>query len=269
MWQVLPLGPTGYGDSPYQLFSAFAGNPLLISPERLRDDGFLSDADLESIPEFEQDRVDFDRVAPVKRALLERAFATFEQAAPSEAREEFEQFGESQHWLDDYALFMALKQQHGVEHSWTDWEPELVARHSAALHLWRQTLAREVQREKFWQWQFARQWRSLRAYCHERNIRIMGDLPIYVAHDSADVWSRPDLFRLDERGNPLTIAGVPPDYFSATGQRWGNPIYAWTRMAESGFAWWIERFRATMEQFDLFRLDHFRGFRGVLGDSGS
>ncbi len=261
LWQVLPLGPTGYGESPYQLFSAFAGNPLLISPERLRDEGLLSEADLAAAPEFAQGHVDFGAVAPIKMALLQRAFEAFERSGAPSARVEFAQFCEQNKWLDDYALFMALKQQNGPEHSWTDWEPEVVSRHQAALTLWRRTLAREVEREKFVQWQFARQWQALRAYCRERGIRIMGDVPIYVANDSADVWANPDLFRLDERGNPLTIAGVPPDYFSATGQRWGNPIYDWDRMRDHGFAWWIERFRATMEHFDLFRLDHFRGFQ--------
>ncbi len=261
LWQVLPLGPTGYGDSPYQLFSAFAGNALLLSPERLRDESLLSAADLAGFPSFPAGSVDFSGVAPAKMALLARAFENFERTQSPSSRREFEDFCESRKWLDDFALFIALKQQHGVEHTWTEWEPEVVARHAAALNLWRRQLAREIEREKFWQWQFARQWQSLRAYCRERNIRIMGDLPIYVAHDSADVWSCPEFFRLDERGNPLTIAGVPPDYFSATGQRWGNPIYDWERLRHAGFGWWIERFRAAMEQFDIFRLDHFRGFQ--------
>jgi 4-alpha-glucanotransferase len=155
---------------------------------------------------------------------------------------------------------MALKQAHGVEHIWTEWEPAIVSRHPAALNLWRRQLASDIEREKFWQWVFFRQWHALRAYNRERNIWIMGDLPIYVAHDSADVWANPDQFLLDEEGNPTVVAGVPPDYFSATGQRWGNPIYNWERMRECGFQWWIDRFRSTMDQCDLFRLDHFRGF---------
>ncbi len=261
LWQVLPLGPTGYGDSPYQLFSAFAGNPLLISPERLRDAGLLSTADLNTYPQYPAAEVDFAQVIPAKTALLNRAFDNFTRSATPALRVDFDQFCERRHWLDDYALFMALKQQHGQEHVWTAWEPELVMRQAGALNLWRRQLAREIEKQKFWQWEFARQWQSLRAYCRERNIRIMGDVPIYVAHDSADVWSCPDLFRLDEQGNPLAIAGVPPDYFSATGQRWGNPIYDWDRARETGFAWWIDRFRGTMDQFDLFRLDHFRGFQ--------
>ena len=261
LWQVLPLGPTGYGDSPYQLFSAFAGSPLLLSPERLRDDGLLADSDLAQFPQLPAGHVDFEAVGPAKRVLLERAFENFHRAASPSAFEEFAQFCTTQPWLDDYALFLALKEENGVEHVWTDWEPEVVARHASALKFWKHTLARSIEREKFWQWQFARQWQALRAYCRERHIRFMGDVPIYVAHDSADVWSNPELFRLDERGNPITIAGVPPDYFSATGQRWGNPIYDWDRMRQSGFVWWIERFRATMDHFDLFRLDHFRGFQ--------
>lgn len=261
LWQVLPLGPTGYGDSPYQLFSAFAGNPLLLSPERLRDEGFLENAELEQSPGLPEGAADFGGATRVKMALLQRAYKSFTRTASPSARRDFEQFGEGRKWLDDYALFIAMKQHFGMEHVWTEWEPELVSRHAAALNLWREQLAMEVEREKFWQWQFARQWQALRAYCRERHIRFMGDLPIYVAHDSADVWASPEFFRLDERGNPLTIAGVPPDYFSATGQRWGNPIYDWNRMRDTGFSWWIERFRATMEQFDLFRLDHFRGFQ--------
>ena len=261
LWQVLPLGPTGYGDSPYQLFSAFAGNPLLISPERLRDDGYLTTSELEAFPQFSADQVEFGAVSEAKLGLLTRAYQKFARASSPSMRRDFEQYCERCPWLDDYALFIALKQQHGMEHLWMEWEPEVVARHAAALHLWRKQLAKEMEREKFWQWQFARHWQALRAYCRERNIKIMGDLPIYVAQDSADVWSSPDLFRLDERGFPITIAGVPPDYFSATGQRWGNPIYDWDRMRATGFHWWIERIRATMEQFDLFRLDHFRGFQ--------
>jgi 4-alpha-glucanotransferase len=260
LWQVLPLGPTGYGDSPYQLFSAFAGNPLLISPERLRDEGLLSAADLAAFPMFPADHVDFGELIPAKTALLSRAFDNFERVATPSIRTWFDQFCEARPWLHDYALFMALKQQHGIERVWTEWEPEFVIRDVGALNLWGRQLAREIERQKFWQWEIARQWQALRAWCRERNIRLMGDLPIYVAHDSADVWSSPELFELDERGHATMIAGVPPDYFSATGQRWGNPIYHWDRLRETGFAWWIGRLRATMEQFDIFRLDHFRGF---------
>jgi 4-alpha-glucanotransferase len=261
LWQVLPLGPTGYGDSPYQLFSAFAGNPMLISPERLREQGLLSKADVQAFPRFPADYVDFGPLIPAKLALLTHAYRNFQRAATPSIRSDFERFCEERPWLEDYALFIALKQQHGVENVWTDWEPQLVSRHAGALNLWRRQLESEVEKQKFWQWEFARQWQSLRAYARERDIRIMGDLPIYVAHDSADVWSCPDLFELNEFGQAKVIAGVPPDYFSATGQRWGNPIYNWERAKETGFAWWVERFRATMEQFDLFRLDHFRGFQ--------
>ena len=260
LWQVLPLGPTGYGDSPYQLFSAFAGNPLLISPERLREQGLLSSADLNSFPQFPTDHVDFGPLIPSRLGLLTRAYQNFQRAATPSIRREFEHFCEERPWLEDYALFIALKQQHGVEHVWTEWEPQLVSRHAGALNLWRRQLQGEVEKQKFWQWEFARQWQSLRADARERNIRIMGDLPIYVAHDSADVWSNPDHFQLDELGTATVIAGVPPDYFSTTGQRWGNPIYNWERAQATGFAWWVDRFRATMDQFDLFRLDHFRGF---------
>lgn len=259
LWQVLPLGPTGYGDSPYQLFSAFAGNPLLISPERLVEEGYLTGADLPAKQLGSAEAVAFEQVIPVKRAMLAKAYVRFAMAG--EGRSEFDQFcAEQREWLDDFALFAALKQNYGVQHVWTAWPAALVRREAKAIENCLATLSHEIAAEKFYQWQFAKQWQALRAYCHERGIQFMGDLPIYVAHDSADVWSHPDLFKLDAQGCPTVIAGVPPDYFSATGQRWGNPIYNWDRARETGFAWWIERFRATLAQFDLCRLDHFRGF---------
>jgi len=254
IWQVLPLGPTGYGDSPYQLFSAFAGNPLLISLDQLAEDGLLAHAELAQAPVFPEDAVDFGRVIAFKMPLLRSAFDRFAGGA------EFDTFRrDNAAWLADYALFMALKAAHGGEAVWSRWEPEIAARQTEALDQWRARLAPDVEALEFEQYLFARQWRKLHDYARERGIRIMGDLPIYVAHDSADVWANPDLFQLDAAGDPAVMSGVPPDYFSATGQLWGNPIYRWDRMAETGFRWWIDRLRAALQQVDIVRVDHFRG----------
>jgi 4-alpha-glucanotransferase len=262
IWQMLPLGPTGYGDSPYQLFSAFAGNPLLISPEPLMRDGFLARHDLQDAPRSSPEAVDFPAVIAWKNATLTKAFRNFRRSATPELRRLYEDFClEHAAWLDDYALFIALKHFHGIEHIWTEWDPDSVTRQPAALANWREKLSDSIECQKYWQFEFHRQWDALRYYCHERNLKLMGDLPIYVAHDSADVWANPQAFQLDERGLPLVVAGVPPDYFSATGQLWGNPIYRWQEMAAGGYAWWVERFRAIFTQFDLVRLDHFRGFQ--------
>ena len=241
IWQVLPLGPTGYGDSPYQLFSAFAGNPLLIH------------LDAEA-SEFPEDTVDFGRVIRFKMPLLRAAYEHFKGGA------EFEAFrSDNAAWLGDYALFIALKEAHGGEAVWSRWEPEIAQRQPAAMAAWRERLAGEIAFVEFTQYLFAKQWRALHDYARERGIRIMGDLPIYVAHDSADVWAHPELFQLDEHGDPAVMSGVPPDYFSATGQLWGNPIYRWDRMAETGFRWWIDRVAWSLTNLDMIRIDHFRG----------
>ena len=260
IWQVLPLNPTGFGDSPYQSFSAFAGNPLLISLEELRDRGYLSACDLEGTPDFPERAVEFSRVIPFRTGLLRKAAVYFFAHAEAEDRAQFERFcRENSAWLDDFAMFMAAKEAHGLR-AWTEWEPGLAHRDPRPLDAWRDRLGREIEVHRYWQFEFDRQWRALKTYCGERGIRMMGDLPIYVAHDSADVWSHPELFHLDPSGRPTKQAGVPPDYFSATGQLWGNPIYRWERMRESGFPWWTERFRAALATFDVLRLDHFRGF---------
>ena len=257
IWQVLPLGPTGYGDSPYQLFSAFAGNPLLISPEVLAEEGLLLPGDLAEAPEFPSEFVDFGRVIPYKWRLLRKAFEAH-RAAP---QGEFKEFcARNAVWLDDYALFLALKAANGGEGVWTEWQPEVAMREPSVLQERRRTLAAEVDLHRFVQFVFFRQWDRLHRRAKELGILIMGDQPIYVAHDSADVWAHPELFQLDERGHALAVAGVPPDYFSATGQLWGNPIYRWDRMAQAGYVWWVERMRATLDQVDIVRLDHFRGF---------
>lgn len=262
IWQVLPLGPTGYGDSPYQCFSAFAGNPLLISPDLLVEEGVLSAADVADVPNFVTGAVDYGPVIKYKASLLHRAFANWQRAGNAAQDSAFTGFCESKHsWLDDYALFMALKDAHEGA-IWSTWERDIATRQPQAMARWSQTLAEQIVSHKFLQYQFYKQWAALKGYAAERGIRIVGDIPIFVARDSADVWSHPELYYLDEQGNPTVVAGVPPDYFSETGQLWGNPLYRWERMARSGYAWWIERFRATLELVDIVRVDHFRGFEG-------
>ena len=248
LWQVLPLGPTGYGDSPYQCFSALAGNPLLISL-----DGF----DVPTPPAFPLDHVDFQRVIAWKMGVLEKLAFDFFARPADPAYVDF--CRDQADWLEPFALFMALKQHHG-DMVWSRWEPGARSRDARALDQWRERLSPAIDAQRYYQFLFFEQWRALRTYAADRHIRIMGDLPIYVAHDSADVWARPEMFQLDDDGDPTVVAGVPPDYFSATGQRWGNPIYRWDRMAADGFKWWLDRFRAVLGQFDLVRLDHFRGF---------
>jgi 4-alpha-glucanotransferase len=260
LWQVLPLGPTGYGDSPYQCFSAFAGSPLLLSPDLLVEEGLLAAADLAGRPEFPASRVDFGAVIDWKRPLLDKASANFEKKATGAQREAFEAFCRREAaWLDDYALFMALKEANGLK-AWTSWDPELVERDEAALARAREGHAGRARALAFFQFLFFEQWGQVKADANARGIRILGDIPIFVAHDSADVWAHPELFHLAADGTPALVAGVPPDYFSATGQLWGNPLYRWDVLARSGYAWWIDRFRAGLRLFDLVRLDHFRGF---------
>jgi 4-alpha-glucanotransferase len=260
IWQVLPLGPTGYGDSPYQCFSAMAGNPLLISPERLEAEGWLTSAETGTPPVFPTDEVDFGRVIPWKMELLAAAARRFFDRAGAGDRARFDEFcRHNAGWLEDFALFMALKEAHGGE-IWTRWEPGARSREPRALAAWSEKLAGAAAIHKFLQFAFFDQWNDLHRYCRERGIRIMGDLPIYVAHDSADVWANPGYFHLDAEGNPTVVAGVPPDYFSATGQLWGNPIYRWDALAADGHRWWLRRFRAVLDTVDMVRLDHFRGF---------
>lgn len=250
LWQMLPLGPTGYGDSPYQCFSAFAGNPLLI---HVPADGC----------EFPESFVDFGRVIPHKQALLR---ATTAAMAPDDAYRAF--VTARAWWLEDFALFMALKHAHGGA-PWTDWEDGAARREPVALDAWRARLADDIERVRREQFLFFTQFEALKAACTARGIRLMGDLPIYVAHDSADVWANPSLFKLDARGRPAVQAGVPPDYFSATGQLWGNPIYDWDALHATGYDWWVRRLRAAFELFDVVRIDHFRGFEAYWEVPGS
>ncbi len=259
-WQVLPLSPTGYGDSPYQGLSALAGNPMLISPNRLVELGHLSTEDLESAPHFPDDQVDFGPVIVHKTRLLDKAFARFRAQASSNQRASFAQFCEEQApWLDDVAMFMALKEAHGLR-PWHEWEAGAARRQRESLARWKESLTSEVESQKYRQWQFFEQWLSVKRYANERGIRIIGDIPIFVALDSADVWAYPHLFHLDEHLQPTVVSGVPPDYFSETGQLWGHPLYRWELMAENSYEWWITRFRMAFTQADVVRIDHFRGF---------
>jgi 4-alpha-glucanotransferase len=259
LWQVLPLGPTGYGDSPYQSFSSFAGNPYLISLVRLEREGWLRGGDLSEDP-FGAGRVDFGPVIEFRLAALHRAAERWYADADPEARAAFADFrARAGWWLDDFALFMALKEAHGGR-AWVDWAPALRGRDPEALAAARRDHARVIERHMLWQWWFDAQWSSVRAAAAERGIRILGDVPIFVAFDAADTWANQELFDLGPDGEPSVVAGVPPDYFSATGQRWGNPLYLWDRHAERGFDWWIARVRRTLELVDLLRIDHFRGF---------
>jgi 4-alpha-glucanotransferase len=260
-WQVLPLGPTGYGNSPYMCYSAVAGNPMLISLELLRDEGLLTEEDLAQVPDFSGDRVDYDAVIAYKTPLLYKACEAFTNHASDIQKTRFTGFCDSKaHWLDDYALFMALKTANQNK-GWYDWEPALVKRSPAVLDKWRQQLDRDIRFHKFLQFAFFSQWSQIKQYANDRNIEIIGDIPIYVAHDSADVWANPENFCLDEETHqPALMAGVPPDYFSATGQLWGNPVYNWEHLKTTQFKWWIQRFEAMLDYVDVIRIDHFRGF---------
>ncbi|MBN1889655.1 MAG: 4-alpha-glucanotransferase [Thermoflexales bacterium] len=261
LWQVLPLGPTGYGDSPYQCFSAFAGNPYLVSPQVLLEEGLLTEADLADRPSFPAGRVDYGQVIPWKLTLLDRAFARFQSEPAPSLRAEFADFCSAQaYWLEDFALFMAIKEAHNDGGSWDGWPALLRGRNAPALQEARRTYAEAVQRHAFRQFLFFRQWSALHTYAAEKAITIIGDIPIFVAYDSADLWAHPELFYVDAKGHLTVVAGVPPDLFSPTGQLWGNPLYRWDVHAAAGYAWWVARLRATLQQVDLVRLDHFRGF---------
>jgi 4-alpha-glucanotransferase len=260
-WQVLPLGPTGYGDSPYQCFSAFAGNPYLISPERLVEEGLLNAEDVKTVS-FPRERVDFVKVIAFKDRLLSRAWESYRAGSTPTLRAPYESFVESQReWLEDYALFIALKKAHGGR-DWHAWPAELRERRSDAMVQARRTLADTVHEQQFAQFLFFRQWDRLKEYAEARGVGIIGDIPIFVASDSADVWAHPELFFLDTAGKATVVAGVPPDYFSETGQLWGNPLYRWEAHKRTGYAWWISRLRAVLRMVHLVRLDHFRGFEG-------
>jgi 4-alpha-glucanotransferase len=266
-WQVLPLGPTSYGDSPYQSFSAFAGNPYLIDPELLIARGWL---EAEEPPAYPLHKVDYGWLYDTRWPLLRRAYAGFVARASEADKDAFIAFRRKEAgWLADYALFMALKNKFGGK-PWNEWSPELVRREPQALEAARRELAEEVGMHEWTQWLFYASWAELRAYAAHRGIRIIGDMPIFVAYDSSDVWANPQYFYLNPDGTPSVVAGVPPDYFSETGQLWGNPLYRWDVMQAEGFGWWIARIRQSLETCDLVRIDHFRGFEAyweIPGDA--
>ena len=260
VWQILPLGPTMEGNSPYSSYSALAGNPLLISLEKLQEAGLLSDRDLNSLPEFPVGKVDYDLVIQSKFPLLKVANENFKTKG-SLTQQEFQEFCTSQaYWLDDYALFMAVKQEHNGTH-WNQWQEEIAYRKPEALEEWGHRLSDTIHYHKFLQFQFFAQWKKLKEYANERSISIFGDISFYVAHDSVDVWANPNIFCLDGEGEAELMAGVPPDYFSATGQLWHNPVYDWEELEKTNFQWWIQRVKKTLDYVDLFRIDHFRGFQ--------
>lgn len=304
LWQVLPLGPTSFGDSPYQSFSTFAGNTLLISPEILRKENYLTNEDLLEIPEFDDTIIDYGVVIEYKDLLYKKAYEKFNLSATKQQKLAYDKFcTENIFWLEDYTLFAALKdyfiQQRNIQedinsidgeakvfnenfeifketHSkilsgnivndyyfgavWSTWPDDLVARKPEALNEWKEKLSDKIKYYKFLQYEFSRQWNKLKDYANTNDIKIIGDIPIFVAYDSADTWANPDLFHLDTKGFPKVVAGVPPDYFSATGQLWGNPLYKWENHKKTKYKWWIDRIKGTLKLVDIARIDHFRGF---------
>ena len=260
LWQVLPLGPSGNGNSPYQSYSVFAGQTLLISPELLIEKKLLTEAEVHPIPEFNADRVDYDKVTTYKTSLFKKAYEHFRHTADKNLLEEYDSFqSNNQYWLDDYCLYMAGKDYHnGLP--WYEWEDSLLDPTPKERASWMKLLASEIDYYRFIQFAFFSQWYELKDYANKKGIAIIGDIPIFTAPDSADVWANKELFKLDSKGHPLEVAGVPPDYFSATGQLWGNPLYDWDAMKDDGYRWWIERVRNQLDQVDYIRIDHFRGF---------
>ncbi len=258
LWQTLPLGPVGPGNSPYMGSSAFAGNPLLVAFEPMRERGWISPESLQA--QFDASRIDFAELVPWRMQRLREAFAGFQKVAGAQEQANLQNWTQREHaWLDDYALFMALDQAHSPG-LWPQWPSDLAQRKPAALAQARLDLAQEIAFWCFVQWQFDVQWQALKSYANSKSVLLVGDLPIFIAHHSADCWARPDLYWLDATGQPTVVAGVPPDFFSPTGQRWGNPLYNWNAMQADGYAWWIERVRRQLKLADVVRIDHFRGF---------
>ncbi|MDD4226448.1 MAG: 4-alpha-glucanotransferase [Mariniphaga sp.] len=259
LWQILPIGPTGYGNSPYQCYSAFAGNPLLIDLNQLTKDGLLHVNDLKYPKNLSSKRVCFQQVADWKYPLLKKAFLNFQSQESDNLTNEYQLFlKEHNWWLHDYCLFMALKKYFQGKH-WSDWPPDLKFRDEKTLKKYSLLFAEEIEFRKFVQFQFFRQWFRLKDYAHSKNIRIIGDLPLYVSGDSGDIWTNNDIFMLDKHLKPTHVGGVPPDYFSETGQLWGNPVYDWDKLEQREFDWWLARLHFNANLFDRVRIDHFRG----------
>lgn len=260
LWQILPLTPTGFGDSPYQSFSAFAGQPLLISPEHLKELGLLEETDLKDCPITDASVVDYGTIIPWKKALLETAYKNFCHTSDKMLLEEYDAFYDANNfWLDDYSLFMACKMMHQGE-SWLNWEEKYRRPTPAVKTELKHLLKKEIKYYYFEQFIFFKEWYALKKYANDKNIKIIGDIPIFVSLDSADAWANQNLFQLDTKGYPTVVAGVPPDYFSATGQLWGNPLYDWNAHKKDGYQWWISRIRNQLDLLDYLRIDHFRGF---------
>lgn len=261
LWQILPLGPVGYGNSPYSCYSAFAGYSLLISVDKLVEDGLLSHDDLTNLPEFPLEKVDYQLVEEVKAPLLRKAYQNFCQQSNPEQKQRFQDFCQQQQdWLDNYSLFRAVKDEFGGV-AWNFWPSDIASHKATAVEAARVRLASDIGYHKFLQFVFFQQWQDLRNYAHQRGVKIIGDIPIYVAHDSADVWANTRFFCLDQKTlGSSTMAGVPPDCFSDTGQLWGNPVYLWKRLEENNFSWWVQRLKTMLEYVDIIRVDHFRAF---------
>jgi len=259
-WQMLPIGPTGEDDSPYKSPSAFAGNPLLVSPDRLVEQGFLGRQDIEIPISGREGKVNYPAAARLKVRLLKTAFEHFEKNSHDGRQSELKAFAQAESfWLEEFSLFSAIQAGEGTS-DWTRWNQELRTRQPDAVIRAQKHFASDIRFHQFVQWQFSVQWKALRAYCTSKGIRLIGDVPLFVAHQSADVWAHPGLFKLDANGNPTVVAGVPPDYFSKTGQMWGVPVYCWEALRQQNYSWWIERLRTAFGRFDLTRLDHFIGF---------
>ncbi len=258
-WQILPLNPTSIacGNSPYSSCSAFAGDPLLISPDPLLEESLLKQDDLEELPSFPNDHVDYKVIAKYKLRLLDRAYQRYQSRLSSD--HEFTTFcHDNADWLEDYSLFVALRSR-CREAIWSGWPKELRDREARALRQCKIQCREEIRKEQFFQYLFFKQWSALKRHCNSKKILLIGDLPIYVDYNSADVWANPEIFKLDDEKRPAVVAGVPPDYFSATGQLWGNPVYRWDALEATQYAWWLRRIRHNLRRFDKVRLDHFRG----------
>lgn len=260
LWQVLPLGPTGFGDSPYSSYSVFAGQTLLISPDLLAEQELIEKEELAELPEFDSKLVDYGKVQIWKTGIFRKAFEAFQSSGDEELLEEYETFlKEHDFWLNDYAFYMSVRRENENQ-GWLDWPASLQHPTERIRRAWEEKLKDEIAYEKFLQFEFYKQWGELKTYANEKGISIVGDMPIFVSVDSSDVWANKDLFCLDSKGYPTEVAGVPPDYFSATGQLWGNPLYDWEEHKKQGYRWWISRIKTQLTQVDYLRIDHFRGF---------
>ncbi len=259
-WQILPLSPPDFANSPYESLSAFAGNPILISPDELIKDGYLKESDLQDIPKFSENKVEFTKVKNYKTNLLSKAYEYFKKNTTSKEKKLFEDFCQTnQYWLNDFSLFFALMLHHN-NLPWQNWDSKTKRRDKATLKEWKQKLANMIEKQKFFQWQFYKQWLTIKNYANSKSIKIIGDIPIFVSMNSADVWANTDMFYFDDNLKPIVVSGVPPDYFSETGQLWGHPLYNWKETAKRKYEWWINRFRIAFTLANVVRIDHFRGF---------